>query len=100
MSSIFSLNENKNNYPIIVNSNASILVRIISRLKLKFVKLLNALRTPAIIQEFEYSDKLTNQKISIKNQSLHTVITIDGRDYYFNRLNGKFDGTGSGLTCN
>ncbi len=62
-----------------------------------FYKILNKIGLPGIIRESVINDDLTNQKITIKTGVLFTVLTVNGRDYYFNRLSGKFDGTGSKL---
>ena len=57
---------------------------------------LNRLGLPGFIQPFEFEDLVTGQKLKFTVSPFFTVISIDGRDYYFYRHNGKFDGTGSG----
>ena len=58
----------------------------------------NALRYPAVVQPMEISDPVTGCSIEIRVGSLFTVISVDGRDYYFKRLTGRFDGTGMGCS--
>ena len=48
----------------------------------------------ALIKPFVYHDKVTGQTISLKKSSYYTILSIDGRDYYFNRETGEFDGPG------
>jgi hypothetical protein len=43
----------------------------------------------------EVNDAITGHRIQVKAGTLFTCITVNGRDYYFHRLTGKFDGTGS-----
>ena len=51
-----------------------------------------AARAP--IKPFVHHDGVTGQKVSLKESSLYTTLNIDGRDYYFIRETGEFDGTG------
>lgn len=59
-------------------------------------RLMTKLRAPGAIRDTEIDDTLTGQNIRIRVGYSFTRITIDGRDYYFDRLTGRFDGTGSG----
>jgi hypothetical protein len=59
-------------------------------------KLLTRLRVPGAISNTVVEDTLTGQNIEVRVGALFTRISINGRDYYFNRLTGKFDGTGMG----
>jgi hypothetical protein len=56
---------------------------------------LNRLAMPGAIRNAEIEDELTGQKLSVQVSPYFVRITVDGRDYYFNRFTGKFDGTGS-----
>jgi hypothetical protein len=73
----------------------------ISRLKYYLIEcfhsFVNNIGFPCIIGEADIYDDLTQQDIKIKPGIFFTVLTINGRDYYFRRLTGKFDGTGSSL---
>jgi hypothetical protein len=54
------------------------------------------LRIPGAIANSTITDSVTHQTFSISVGALFTRITLDGRDYYFDRFSGKFNGTGSG----
>jgi hypothetical protein len=66
------------------------------RLKEWFCRLLNMLGVPGAIRDASIEDTLTGQKIEIRVGTLFTRISINGRDFYFSRLSGRFDGTGTG----
>jgi hypothetical protein len=66
------------------------------RFRRLFGQLLNSLRIPGTIRAFHFNDPVSHQTIDIRVGDLFTKITVDGRDYYFHRLTGKFDGTGMG----
>ena len=51
---------------------------------------------PGLVCDLDIIDNLTGQHVQIKTGPLFTKIQIDGRDYYFNQLTGRFDGTGMG----
>lgn len=51
---------------------------------------------PGIVRPFELRDELTGQRITLKVGLLFTRLTVNGRDYYFRRFSGRFDGTGMG----
>jgi len=57
---------------------------------------LNYLSIPGPIADFVITDKLSDQKIEVKRGVLYTKLSVNGRDYYFDRLTGKFGGTGCG----
>lgn len=102
MSNIIQFSKNKDtNITSAINekSKFKILIRtLIYNISILFRKVLNKIGLPAIIRESIINDELTNQKITIKTNLLFTILTVNGRDYYFSRLSGKFDGTGSSLT--
>ena len=55
---------------------------------------------PGIIpRRFDYTNPLTNQRIRIEASKRFTIINIDGMDYWFQRLTGKFDGIGYATSC-
>ena len=66
-----------------------------SRMKAGVGRLLNKLRVPAPIQPIEINDEVTKQRVVVAVDDLFVRISVDGRDYYFDRLTGRFDGTGS-----
>ena len=62
-------------------------------------KLFRWLGVPGALRNVEISDDVSGQRISISVGVLFTKITVNGRDYYFRRFSGLFDGTGSSLGC-
>jgi hypothetical protein len=42
----------------------------------------------------EFEDKLAGQRISTSVGELFVCVSVNGRDYYFDRITGRFDGTG------
>ncbi len=61
-----------------------------------FCAFLTRVGLPAPIRDAEITDSLSGQSIKIRVGRLFTRISINGRDYYFDRLNGLVDGTGCG----
>ncbi len=45
------------------------------------------------IKPFQYEDMLTNQKIAIRKSPYYSILSVDGRKYYFESETGEFDGT-------
>jgi len=66
------------------------------RAKEKLAQLLDWLKIPARIRSVKIDDSLTGDSIEIKPSGLFTKLTVNGRDYYFDRFTGRFDGTGQG----
>lgn len=60
------------------------------------VRALDGLGVPAALRSGNIKDNVTGDMIEIRAQGLFTRLTINGRDYYFDRLTGRFDGTGLG----
>lgn len=60
-------------------------------------KALVRLRRPGKVAPFEMRDPLTGQHVSVRVGPLFVVFSVNGRDYYFDRFTGRFDGTGSGV---
>lgn len=61
--------------------------------------ILKKLQICGFIQEVSFFDEVTRQQISVKINRRFTVVSVGGRDYYFKRLTGKFDGTGYQNPC-
>ena len=59
-------------------------------------RFLNRLGFAGAVQETEVEDQLTGQHVRVRVGDLFTVISVNGRDYYFHRLSGKYDGSGMG----
>jgi hypothetical protein len=54
------------------------------------------LRLPGAIRDSMVEDEATGQRIEVRVGRLFTRISINGRDFYFDRFSGRFDGTGTG----
>src|SRR5436309_14944377 len=57
------------------------------------------LRIPGLVRPVEYYDEVSGIRLSVRTSLLFTKISINGRDFYFRRLSGQFDGTGQGSAC-
>lgn len=55
----------------------------------------NKVGAPGAIREIEVKDKLAGQHFAVSIGELFVCVSVNGRDYYFDRLTGRFDGTGS-----
>jgi hypothetical protein len=53
---------------------------------------------PGLIKPMSWKDETTGQNIDVSVGDLFVCLSVNGRDYYFNRLTGEFDGTGSSST--
>jgi len=78
-------------------SNASLLQILKARAKASAGALLNRIRVPGMIVPMEIVDSVTGQTINIIVNSRFTLVRVNDRDYYFDRLSGRFDGTGSAV---
>jgi hypothetical protein len=59
-------------------------------------RMANRAGLPGAVRACEIQDAVTGQRLSIRTGALFTVIQVNGRDYYFRRASGRFDGTGLG----
>jgi len=66
-----------------------------SRIRAGIGRALNKLGVPAAIQPMEVTDEITKQHVAVAVDDLFVRVSVDGRDYYFDRLTGRFDGAGS-----
>lgn len=48
------------------------------------------------IQNFETTDRVTGDYVRVVVGSTFTVVSVNGRDLYFDRMTGRFDGSGMG----
>lgn len=69
------------------------------RLRRLVGSLFNRVGIPGAVSDIEINDDLTGQQVSIKRDAYFTVISVNGRDYNFKRLTGKYDGTGYQMKC-
>ncbi len=78
-------------------NGATALDTIKSRLRETIGKIANRLGLPGAVQPVEIHDPATGQRITIAVGAVMVRVTVNGRDLYFDRLTGRFDGTGSTL---
>jgi hypothetical protein len=71
----------------------------IGRVRQWFGRLLNNFGLPGAIRSMDYQDIVTGNHVAVSIGSLFVRVSINGRDYYFDRVTGKFDGTGTGCSC-
>jgi hypothetical protein len=57
-------------------------------------RLCHRMRMPGAIRSVVVDDEVTGQHLEVRVGSAFTVVSVDGRDYYFRRCSGRFDGTG------
>jgi hypothetical protein len=65
------------------------------RLRQQAGRIMCNLSVPGAIKNAEIKDALTGQQISVVVDALYVRLSVEGRDYYFDRITGRFDGTGS-----
>jgi hypothetical protein len=65
------------------------------RFKQWLAKILNRARMPGAIRPMDFEDRLAGQHLTVMVGELFVCITVNGRDYYFDRITGRFDGTGA-----
>lgn len=66
-------------------------------LRVAFWKFLNRVGVPGFVRPLELRDRVTGNHIKIVVSPRYTTISVNNRDYYFYRENGRFDGTGMTL---
>jgi hypothetical protein len=69
--------------------------RLKERLRQLAGQMLSRLGAPGAIANAEIKDALTGQELSVTVGTCYVRLSVDGRDYYFDRLTGRFDGTGA-----
>jgi len=57
-------------------------------------KLLHWVRMPGFIRPFQYRDLNSGRLISVRTSPQYTILSIDGKELFFIRETGKFDGIG------
>jgi hypothetical protein len=65
------------------------------RLRQRIGRLLNWLRMPGAVRNLEVTDTATGQPVAVHISDLYVRLSVGGRDYDFDRITGRFDGTGS-----
>jgi hypothetical protein len=79
-----------------VGTGASVMSAWKARIMEWWCRILNLLGIPGAIRDAAIDDQLTGQIIRVRVGVLFTRISVNGRDYYFRRISGRFDGTGAG----
>jgi len=69
-----------------------------SRAVAAFGALCNRAGLAGAVRNCEIEDDLSGQSLKIRTTPRFTLISVNGRDYYFHRLSGRFDGTGCGCS--
>lgn len=68
-------------------------------LKEIFGHLFNFFDIPGFVRKMKIYDDLTDTYIEVRLNVFFAVISVNGKDYYFKRLIGKYDGSGMCLKC-
>ena len=68
------------------------------RVRASFGRLLCLIKFPGFVEDIDINDSVTGQQLTVSSSPYFTKISVNGRDYYFDRLTGKFDGTGMGCS--
>lgn len=58
-------------------------------------RILERLHAPARLREFEYIDPITNETVYLSTGTRYSVFCVGSKRYFFDRLTGRFDGTGT-----
>jgi hypothetical protein len=66
-----------------------------SRMRQWAGRALNWLGAPGAVKDVALTDKLTGQRVSVNVGELFVRFSVNDRDYYFDRITGRFDGSGS-----
>lgn len=67
-----------------------------SRLSVLVGRFLKRIGVPGAVRDSDIEDSAIGYRIQVRTGPLFTRININGRDYFFCRYTGRFDGTGSG----
>jgi hypothetical protein len=59
--------------------------------------MLEHLHAPARLREFEYVDSVSNETVYLSTGARYSVLHVGSKQFYFDRLTGRFDGTGTSL---
>lgn len=70
----------------------------LGRIRVWFGQALQTKQMPGLLRDAEIQDEVTGQSIVIRTGPLFTRISVNGRDYFFDRFTGRFDGSGFGCS--
>ena len=57
--------------------------------------LLQWLRAPGLIKPFEHRDEDTGETVKIRTSPRYTILSVSGKEFFFERETGKFEGVGA-----
>jgi hypothetical protein len=55
------------------------------------------MNAPGVVRNTLIEDSLSGQRVEISVGRIFVRLSVNDRDYFFDRISGRFDGTGSGL---
>ena len=58
-------------------------------------RVLQLLRVPGLIRPFEHQDEQTGEIVRLRTSPRYTILSVGGKEFFFERETGKFDGTGA-----
>ena len=67
-----------------------------SRVAVFVGRFLRRIGVPGAVRDSDIEDSAIGYRIQVRTGPLFTRININGRDYFFCRYTGRFNGTGSG----
>lgn len=79
-------------------SDYSIRRRLRDTIGQAFLKMFASVNLPAFVRPIDYCDRVTGNRIKVRNTLRYTIISVNNRDYWFRRISGKFDGPGYGCS--
>lgn len=74
--------------------NATVFQTLLGRLKYKLGLLLNFIDVSGFVKPTKVYDRLTNTNLEVVLGGYFTIIKVNGKDFYFNRFSGEYDGSG------
>lgn len=83
--------------PITTEQAESLRQRIGGSVRGAIGRILEACGSPARIREFEYIDQETNETVYLSTGTRYSVLHVGDKQFFFERLSGRFDGTGTSL---
>ncbi len=85
-------------FPRSPENGATRINKALTMLRLTIGRILARFGFPGAVGDADILDELTGQNIRIRVGPLFTCIKANGRDFYFCRFPGRFDGSGSGCS--
>jgi hypothetical protein len=55
------------------------------------------MNAPGVVRNTVIEDSSSGQRVEISVGRIFIRLSVNDRDYFFDRISGRFDGTGSGL---